>query len=79
MENSANMKSWITENSANTTNPVMQDSGGKKPEEGKGVAPSKRSASRWCLRGITKTQERRLQKMRQRQLAEKNITRLEVE
>jgi hypothetical protein len=49
----------------------MQDSGGKKPEEGKGVAPSKRTTPRWCPRGITKTQKCRSQKMRQRELADK--------
>jgi hypothetical protein len=41
------------------------------PEEGKGAAPSKRLAPRWCPRGITKTQKYRLQKMRQRELAKK--------
>jgi hypothetical protein len=45
--------------------------GGKKLEEGKGTGPSKRPAPRWCPRGITKTQKRRLQKMRQRELAKK--------
>jgi hypothetical protein len=81
-ENSANMESWATKNSTNMEsqvtenlidieNRVIQDSGGKKPEEGRGVAPSKRLAPRWCLRGITKTQKRRMQKMHQRELAEK--------
>jgi hypothetical protein len=66
MENSANMESRVvdnlankesqaTENSVNKENWVMQDSGGKKPKEGKGAAPSKRPAPRWCTRGITKT------------------------
>jgi hypothetical protein len=59
------------ENLANTENRVMQDSGGRKPEEGKGVAPSKRQAPRWCSRGIIKTQKCILQKMRQRELVEK--------
>jgi hypothetical protein len=36
-----------------------------------GAAPSKRPAPRWCPRGITKTQKRRLQKMRKKQLAKK--------
>jgi hypothetical protein len=51
----------------------MQDSeeGMRKPEEGKGAAPSKRMAPQWCLRGITKTQKHRLQKMCQRELPEK--------
>jgi hypothetical protein len=44
------------ENSANMKNRVMQDSGGKKSEEGKGVAPGKMPAPRWWPRGITKTQ-----------------------
>jgi hypothetical protein len=40
-------------------------------EEAKGTAPSKRSAPRWCPRGITKTKRCRLQKIHQRELAEK--------
>jgi hypothetical protein len=59
-ENAANTESRIMENSANTKNRVMQDLWGKKSEEGKGAAPSKRSAPQWCPRGITKTQKRRL-------------------
>jgi hypothetical protein len=59
------------ENSANTKNRVMQDLWGKKLEEGKGAAPSKKSAPRWCPRGITKTQKHRMQKMRQKELTEK--------
>jgi hypothetical protein len=59
------------ENSANTKNRVTQDSGGKKSKEGKGAAPSKGPAPRWCPRGITKTQKRRLQKIHQRELEEK--------
>jgi hypothetical protein len=59
------------ENSANTKNQVMQDSRGKKYKEGKGVAPSIRPAPQWCLRGITKTQKCRLQKMHQRELTKK--------
>jgi hypothetical protein len=58
------MESRVTEDSANMENQVMQASGGRKLEEGKGAAPSKRLAPRWCPRGITKTQKRRLQKMR---------------
>jgi hypothetical protein len=65
------MESRITENSSNMKNWVMQDSGAKKPEEGKGAAPSKRPAPQWCPGGITKTHKHRLQKMRQRELAEK--------
>jgi hypothetical protein len=71
MENLANTESRITENSANTKNWVMHDSGGKKLVEGKGAAPSKMLAPQWCPRGITKTQKHRLQKMRQRELDEK--------
>jgi hypothetical protein len=70
-QKSANTKGRVTKNSANTENQVMQDSGGRKPEEGKGVAPSKRPAPWWCPSGITKTQKHRLQKMHQRELAEK--------
>jgi hypothetical protein len=65
------MEGWIVENLANTDNRFTQDSGGKKPEEGKGAAPGKRPAPWWCPRGITKTQKHRLQKMRQRELAKK--------
>jgi hypothetical protein len=56
------------ENSANIENQVMQDSGGRKPKEGKGATPSKRPVPQWCPRGITKTQKCRLQKMHQREL-----------
>jgi hypothetical protein len=49
----------------------MQDSGDRKPKEGKGATPSKRPVPRWCPWSITKTQKHRLQKMRQRELAEK--------
>jgi hypothetical protein len=71
MENSANTESRVTENLPNTENRVIQDSGGREPEVGKGAAPRKMPAPRWCPRGITKTQKRGLQKMRQRELAEK--------
>ena len=54
-ENLANKESRVAENSVNMENRVIQDSGGKKPEEGKGVAPSKRLAPRWCPRGIIST------------------------
>jgi hypothetical protein len=70
-QNSANMESQVMENSTNMENQDMQDSGSRKPEEGKGVAPRKRPAPRWCPRGITKTQKHRLQNMRQRELAKK--------
>jgi hypothetical protein len=69
--NSANTESRATKNSVNMENQVMHDSGGKKPEEGKGAAPSKRPAPQWCPRGISKTQKHRLQKMCQRELADK--------
>jgi hypothetical protein len=65
------MESRATKNLANMESRVMQDSGGKKPEEGKGAAPGKRPAPWWCPRGITKTQKHRLQKMHQRELAKK--------
>jgi shikimate kinase len=71
MENSANTESRVIENLVDTENQVIQDSGGKKLEEQRGAATSKRTAPRWCPRGITKTQKRRLQKMHQRELAEK--------
>jgi hypothetical protein len=44
---------------------------GRNLEETKGAASSKRPAPWWCLRAITKTQRCRLQKMHQRELAEK--------
>jgi hypothetical protein len=69
--NSANTESWVTKNLANTENWVIQDLGGREPEVGKGAAPRKMPAPRWCPRGITKTQKRGLKKMRQRELAEK--------
>jgi hypothetical protein len=71
MENSANTEILVMENLANMENWVMQDSGSRKLEEGKGAAPSKRPAPRWCLGGITKTQKCRWKKMCQRELAEK--------
>jgi hypothetical protein len=71
MEKSANTESRVTENLANMENQVMQDSEGRKPEEEKGVAPSKRPAPRWYPRGITKAQKCGLKKMHQRELAEK--------
>jgi hypothetical protein len=70
-QNSANTESWIREDLANTENRVMQDSGGRKPEEVRGAALSNRTAPRWCPMGITKTQKCRLQKLHQRELAEK--------
>jgi hypothetical protein len=68
---SANTESWVIKNLANTGNQVMQDSRSRKSEDGKGASPRKRPAPTWCPRGITKTQKHRLQKMRQRELAEK--------
>jgi hypothetical protein len=65
------MESRVTENLVNTENRVVQDSGGKKPEEGKGATPIKRLAPWWCPRGITKTQKCILQKMRQIELVKK--------
>jgi hypothetical protein len=44
---------------------------GRNLEEAKGDASSKRLAPQWSLRGITKTQRHRLQKMHQSELAEK--------
>jgi hypothetical protein len=70
MENLADTESRVMKSLANTKNRNMQDLGGRELEEGKGAAPSKRLAPWWCPRGITKTQKHRLQKMRQRELAE---------
>jgi hypothetical protein len=70
-QNLAKTESCVTENSANTENRVTQDSVGRKPEEVRGAAPSKRTTLRWCQMGITKTKKCRLQKMSQRELAEK--------
>jgi hypothetical protein len=69
--NSSNTKSWVMESLAKIGNQFMQDSGGRKPEEGTGAAPSKRPVPWWCPRGISKTQKCRLQKMHQRELAKK--------
>jgi hypothetical protein len=65
MENSANTESWVMKNLVHTENRVVQDWGGggvKKSKQGKGVAPSKRPAPRWCPRGITKTQKMHIAK-----------------
>jgi hypothetical protein len=70
-QNSANTESQVTEHSTNMEIWVTQDSGGRKLEEVRGAAPSKRPAPRWCPRGINKTQKHKLQKMCQRELAEK--------
>jgi hypothetical protein len=70
-KNLANTESRVMENLVNMENRVMQDSGGKKLEEEKGAAPRKRLAPRWCPRGIIKTQKYIVQKMRQKELAEK--------
>jgi hypothetical protein len=59
------------QHSVNTKNWVAQDLGGTKSKEGNGVAPSQKPAPRWCPRGITRTQRRKLQKMHQKELAEK--------
>jgi hypothetical protein len=64
------MESQVIENLVNMENQDMQDSRGKKLEEGKGTARSRRPAPRWCPMGITKTQKHRLEKMRQRELTE---------
>jgi hypothetical protein len=71
IQNSANTESRVTKNSANMENWVIQDSVGRKAEEGKCATPCKRPTPQWCQRGITKIQKRRLQKMLQRELAEK--------
>jgi hypothetical protein len=68
---SRNRAAKTEQHSVNTENRVTQDSGGRKPEEVKGVAPSWKPAPRWCPRGITKTQRHRLQKRHQKELAEK--------
>jgi hypothetical protein len=66
--------SWVAnmeQHSVNIENRVTQDSrgeGGKKSEEGKGVAPSQKPAPWRFPGGITKTQRRRLQKMCQKEL-----------
>jgi hypothetical protein len=67
-QNLSNTDSRVTENSANMENQVMQDSGDRKPEDGKGAAPSKRPTPRGA-QGVL--QRHRLQKMHQREFAEK--------
>jgi hypothetical protein len=60
------------ENSASTGSRVTQGSeGGRKPEEGKGATSNRRPTPWWCPRGITKTQKCQLQKLRQKELAQK--------
>jgi hypothetical protein len=59
------------ENSARTGSRVTQGSRGRKPEEGKDATSSRRPAPWWCSRAITKTQKSQLQKLRQKELAEK--------
>jgi hypothetical protein len=61
----------MEQRSINTKNRVIHDSGGRKLEEGKGVAPSQKPAPWWCPWGITKTQRCKLLKMHQKELAEK--------
>jgi hypothetical protein len=70
-ENLVNEESRVTQHSGNTKHRVRQDSESKNPEVRKDATLSRRPAPRWCPRCITKTQKRRLQKMRQRVLAEK--------
>jgi hypothetical protein len=67
----ANTERRVVENSVSMGSRVMQGSGGRKPEEGKGATSSMRPAPRWCPRGITKTQKFWLQKLWQKELAEK--------
>jgi hypothetical protein len=52
-------------------NQVTWVTSGRNLEEAKGASPSKRPAPWWCPRGITKTQRHMMQKMHQRELAEK--------
>jgi hypothetical protein len=66
-----NEESWVTQDSINTEHRVRQNSVSKNLEVRKDVTPSRWLAPQWCLRGITKTQKRRQQKMCQRELAEK--------
>jgi hypothetical protein len=70
-QNLANTENRVMETSANTESRVMQDLGGRKLEEVRVATPSKTLAPRWCPRCTTKTKKCRLQKMCQRELAEK--------
>jgi hypothetical protein len=70
MENTANTESRITEILVNMENRVIQDLGARNQRR-KRCCFKKRPAPRWCPRGITKTQKCRLQKISQRELAEK--------
>jgi hypothetical protein len=67
----ANTERRVVENSASIGSRVTQGSGGRKPEEGKGAASSRRPALRCCPRGISKTQKHRLRKLQQKELAKK--------
>jgi hypothetical protein len=69
-ENLVNEERWFIQHSGKTEHRVRQDSDGY-TEVRKDATLSRRMAPRWCPRGITKTQKRRLQKMHQRELAEK--------
>jgi hypothetical protein len=81
-ENSANMESQVTkslvneesqvtQHSVNTEHWDRQDSESKNPEVRNDATLRRRPAPQWCLRGITKTQKHRPQKMHQIELAEK--------
>jgi hypothetical protein len=72
MENLANTESRVMKNLANTENWVMQDSGRGQETGRRKMCCSKQKASSTVVpKGYYKTQKHRLQKMRQRELAEK--------
>jgi hypothetical protein len=71
MEILVNEESRVTQHSGNMEHWIRQNSKGKNPEVRKEITPSRRPTPRWCLRGITKMQKHRLQKMCQREVAEK--------
>jgi hypothetical protein len=71
MKNSATTKSRVTQHSGKMEHRVRQNSESKNSKVRKDITPSRRSAPRFCLRGITKMQKHRLQKIHQRELAKK--------
>jgi hypothetical protein len=71
MKNLVNEDSWVNQHSGNAKHHVRQNSEIMNPGVRKDVTLSRRLTPRWYLRGITKTQKHRLQKMHQREVAEK--------
>jgi hypothetical protein len=71
MKNSANMESRVIENLVNTENWVEQDSGGQETERRKRCYSKQKTLSMMVPKGYYQDTKCRLQKMHQRELAEK--------